>query len=34
MPDNIMEEMSEYEAGYEPQQRKRKRVKGKNFVVE
>lgn len=34
MPDNIMEEMSEYEAGYEPHQRKRKRVKGKNFVVE
>ena len=33
MPDNIMEEMSEYEAGYEPQ-RKRKRVKGKGYVIE
>ena len=32
--DNIMEEMSEYEAGYEPSQRKRKRIKGKGFVVE
>ena len=34
IPDNIMEEISEYEAGYEPNQRKRKRVKGKNYVVE
>ena len=34
IPDNIMEEISEYEAGYEPEQRKRKRVKGKNYVVE
>ena len=33
IPDNIMEEMSEYEAGYEPE-RKRKRVKGKGYVVE
>lgn len=29
-----MEEMSEYEAGYEPRSRKRKRIKGKGFVVE
>ena len=34
MPDNIMEEISEYEAGYEPSQRKRKRIKGKGYVVE
>lgn len=34
IPDNIMEEMSEYEAGYEPRDRKRKRVKGKGYVVE
>lgn len=33
IPDNIMEEMSEYEAGYEPE-RKRKRVKGKGYVIE
>ena len=34
IPDNIMEEMSEYEAGLEPGKRKRKRVKGKGYVVE
>lgn len=33
IPDNIMEEMSEYEAGAEPR-RKRKRGKGKGYVVE
>jgi len=32
--DNIMEEMSEYEAGHEPNRRKRKRIKGKGYVVE
>ena len=34
IPDNIMEEMSEYEAGLEPNKRKRKRIKGKGYVVE
>lgn len=34
IPDNIMEEMSEYEGGVEPNKRKRKRVKGKGYVVE
>lgn len=34
IPDNIMEEMSEYEAGHEPNQRKRKRGKGKGYIVE
>ena len=34
IPDNIMEEMSEYEAGHEPHQRKRKRGKGKGYIVE
>ena len=33
MPHDIMEEMSEYEAGGEPQ-RKRKRNRGKGYVVE
>jgi len=35
IPDNIMEEMSEYEAGDENgPRRKRKRVKGKGYIVE
>lgn len=34
IPDNITEEISEYEAGKEPRSRKRKRVKGKGYVVE
>ena len=34
IPDNITEEISEYEAGKEPHRRKRKRVKGKGYVVE
>ena len=34
MPHDIMEEMSEYEAGGEPHQRKRKRNRGKGYVVE
>ena len=33
MPENIMEEMSEYEAGHEPNQPKRKR-RGKGYIVE
>ena len=35
VPDNIMEEQSEYEAGMEPSgKRKRKKGKGKGYVVE
>ena len=35
VPDNIMEEQSEYEAGFEPSgKRKRKKGKGKGYVVE
>jgi len=34
MPEHIMEEISEYEAGKEPRMKKRKRVKGKGFVIE
>ena len=36
LPDNIMEEMSEYEAGDAPHKRKRKRVKAKGqaYVIE
>ena len=33
IPDNIMEEMSEYEAGREPKS-KRKKGKGKGYIVE
>ena len=33
IPDNIMEEMSEYEAGAEPYRSKRKRSRGK-YIVE
>jgi len=34
IPDNITEEISEYEGGKMPHKRRRKRVKGKGYVVE